>query len=95
MDPLESYLVQFRFEENVGDWKFCSNQSIGHNSTIVVDNLNPYTKYRVSRSLTDQVMIILVICVCLVSLSTCLVPGGAAIVAAARRVLDVGGERGD
>lgn len=47
VDPLESYLVQFRFEENVGDWKFCSNQSIGHNSTIVVDNLNPYTKYRV------------------------------------------------
>lgn len=47
-DPLESYLVQFRFEENVGDWMFCSNQSIGLNSTIIVEDLNPYTKYRVS-----------------------------------------------
>lgn len=44
--PLQSYLVQFRFEENVGDWRFCSNQTIGHNSTIRVQNLNPYTKYR-------------------------------------------------
>lgn len=51
VDPLESYLVQFRFEENVGDWKFCSNKSIGHNSTIVVENLNPYTKYRVSQKM--------------------------------------------
>lgn len=48
VDPLESYLVQFRYEENVGDWKLCNNQSIGHNSTINVENLQPYTKYRVS-----------------------------------------------
>ncbi|XP_062538059.1 proto-oncogene tyrosine-protein kinase ROS isoform X4 [Armigeres subalbatus] len=41
-----SYLVQWRYEEVAGDWKFCRNQSMGDNSTIRVDNLQPYTKYR-------------------------------------------------
>lgn len=44
-----SYLVQWRYEEMANDWKFCRNQSIaGDNSTVRVDNLHPYTKYRVS-----------------------------------------------
>lgn len=43
----KSYLVQWRYEEVVGDWKFCRNQSMGDNSTVRVDNLQPYTKYRV------------------------------------------------
>uniref|UniRef100_A0A1B0DB76 Fibronectin type-III domain-containing protein n=1 Tax=Phlebotomus papatasi TaxID=29031 RepID=A0A1B0DB76_PHLPP len=42
----QSYLVQWRYEEVVGDWKFCRNQSMGDNSTVRVDNLLPYTKYR-------------------------------------------------
>lgn len=42
-----STLVQWRYEEG-GDWKFCKNQSIGDNSTIKVESLMPYTKYRVS-----------------------------------------------
>jgi proto-oncogene tyrosine-protein kinase ROS len=50
----KSYLVQWRFEEIVGDWKFCRNQSMGENSTVRVDNLRPYTKYRVS--LTGRVV---------------------------------------
>lgn len=44
----KSYLVQWRYEELVGDWKFCRNQSMGINSTVRVDNLQPYTKYRVN-----------------------------------------------
>lgn len=45
---LKSYLVQWRYEEMANDWKFCRNQSIGTNSTVRVDHLQPYTKYRVS-----------------------------------------------
>lgn len=44
----KNYLVQWRYEEVVGDWTFCRNQSMGYNSTIRVDNLQPFTKYRVS-----------------------------------------------
>lgn len=45
----DSYLVQWRYEEMAGDWKFCRNQSIARNNgTVRVDNLHPYTKYRVS-----------------------------------------------
>lgn len=47
-----SYLVQWRYEEVAGDWKFCRNQSMGDNSTIRVDNLQPYTKYRVGSLIT-------------------------------------------
>lgn len=43
----KSYLVQWRYEEVDGDWKFCRNQSMGRNSTVRVDNLQPYTRYRV------------------------------------------------
>ncbi|XP_037919299.1 protein sevenless isoform X2 [Hermetia illucens] len=42
----KSYLVQWRYEEVDGDWKFCRNQSMGRNSTVRVDNLQPYTRYR-------------------------------------------------
>lgn len=41
----KSYLVQWRYE--VGDWTFCLNRSMGENSTVRVDNLQPYTQYRV------------------------------------------------
>ncbi|XP_053678090.1 proto-oncogene tyrosine-protein kinase ROS [Anopheles nili] len=41
-----SYLVQWRYEEVAGDWKYCRNQSMGDSSTVRVDNLQPYTKYR-------------------------------------------------
>jgi proto-oncogene tyrosine-protein kinase ROS len=49
----QSYLVQFRYEEVVGDWTFCCNQSMGDNSTVRVENLQPYTKYRVSICILD------------------------------------------
>lgn len=42
-----SYLVQWRYEEVAGDWKYYRNQSMGDSSTVRVDNLQPYTKYRV------------------------------------------------
>lgn len=45
--PAQTYLVQWLYEEVVGDWKFCRNQSMGDNSTVKVDKLQPYTKYRV------------------------------------------------
>lgn len=43
----QSYLVQWRYEESAGDWTFCRNQSMGENSTVKVEDLHPYTKYRV------------------------------------------------
>lgn len=46
-DELRNYLVQWRYEENVGDWKYYSNHSMEHSSTICVENLQPHTKYRV------------------------------------------------
>lgn len=44
-----SYLVQWRYEELSAAWQYCRNQSWGPHSTAHVDNLQPYTKYRVSR----------------------------------------------
>jgi len=46
-----SYLVQWRYEELAGAWQYCRNQSWGPNSTVLVENLQPYTKYRVSNGI--------------------------------------------
>lgn len=46
-----SYLVQWRYEELAETWQYCRNQSWGEDDQILVENLQPYTKYRVSRSL--------------------------------------------
>lgn len=43
-----SYLVQWRYEKLADTWQFCRNQSWGPQDTVFVDNLQPYTKYRVS-----------------------------------------------
>lgn len=43
-----NYSVQYRFEEIQSAWKFCSDHVIIDHSTIHVENLQPYTKYRVS-----------------------------------------------
>lgn len=45
---LRNYLVQWRYEEIGNDWKYYRNQSMEDSSTIYVENLQPYTKYRVS-----------------------------------------------
>lgn len=42
-----SYLVQWHYEEISGAWQYCRNQTWGENSIVHVDNLQPYTKYRV------------------------------------------------
>ncbi|KAK7868921.1 hypothetical protein R5R35_014230 [Gryllus longicercus] len=41
-----SYLVQWRYEELAGAWQYCRNQTWGPHPTILVENLQPYTKYR-------------------------------------------------
>ncbi|PSN29529.1 hypothetical protein C0J52_27875 [Blattella germanica] len=41
-----SYLVEWRYEELAGTWQYCRNQSWGPHSIVVVENLQPYTKYR-------------------------------------------------
>lgn len=43
-----SYLVQWRYEELSGSWQYYSNTSHSDRSIIHVENLRPYTKYRVS-----------------------------------------------
>lgn len=45
-----SYLVQWRYEELAETWQYCRNQSWGEDDQILVENLQPYTKYRVSKS---------------------------------------------
>ena len=42
-----SYLVQWRYEEHAGAWQYCRNQSWGSSNVLLVENLQPYTKYRV------------------------------------------------
>lgn len=42
------YLVQWRFEELSAAWHYYRNQTFDIEDTILVDNLQPYTKYRVS-----------------------------------------------
>ncbi|XP_026669122.1 proto-oncogene tyrosine-protein kinase ROS isoform X4 [Ceratina calcarata] len=41
-----SYLVQWRYEELAETWQYCRNQSWGADDQILVENLQPYTKYR-------------------------------------------------
>ncbi|XP_043279081.1 proto-oncogene tyrosine-protein kinase ROS isoform X3 [Venturia canescens] len=41
-----SYLVQWRYEELAETWQYCRNQSWGQDDQILVENLQPYTKYR-------------------------------------------------
>ncbi|KAK6636659.1 hypothetical protein RUM43_010321 [Polyplax serrata] len=41
-----SYLVQWRYEEHAGAWQYCRNQSWGPSRVVLVENLQPYTKYR-------------------------------------------------
>lgn len=45
-----NYLVQWRYEELPGTWQYYSNISHSNRSIIYVENLQPYTKYRVSYS---------------------------------------------
>lgn len=52
---LRNYLVQWRYEESGNDWKYCRNQSMEDNSTIRVENLQPYTKYRVRFSINKYI----------------------------------------
>lgn len=43
-----SYLVQWHYVELSGAWQYCRNQTWGGNSTVFVENLQPYTKYKVN-----------------------------------------------
>lgn len=42
------YLVQWQYEELSAAWQYCRNQTWGSQDTVFVDNLQPYTKYRVN-----------------------------------------------
>lgn len=42
----ETYFVQC-FEDSDVDWKICGNQTIYDNSTIHMEQLHPYTQYKV------------------------------------------------
>jgi hypothetical protein len=42
-----SYFVQCYEPDTEEDWKLCGNQTIYENSTIHIEKLQPYTKYRV------------------------------------------------
>lgn len=42
-----TYFVQWRYEELAASWQYCRNQTWGPHDTVVVENLQPYTKYRV------------------------------------------------
>lgn len=43
-----NYLVQWRYEELAAAWQFCRNQTWNpQDDTVFVENLQPYTKYRV------------------------------------------------
>ncbi|XP_011869660.1 PREDICTED: proto-oncogene tyrosine-protein kinase ROS isoform X2 [Vollenhovia emeryi] len=41
-----SYLVQWRYEELAETWQYCRNQTWDEGDQILVENLQPYTKYR-------------------------------------------------
>ncbi|KAK4881780.1 hypothetical protein RN001_005099 [Aquatica leii] len=40
------YFVQWRYEELAASWQYCRNHTWGPDDTVIVDNLQPYTKYR-------------------------------------------------
>lgn len=44
-----SYLVQYtrRYEKSAETWQYCRNQSWGDGNQILVENLQPYTNYKV------------------------------------------------
>lgn len=42
-----TYLVQWRYEDVAGEWHYCRNHSWRDNGMVLVDSLQPYTKYRV------------------------------------------------
>lgn len=42
-------MVQWRYEELAETWQYCRNQSWGEGDQILVENLQPYTKYRVCK----------------------------------------------
>lgn len=44
-----TYRVQWQYEELSASWQYCRNQTWGPKNTVFVDNLQPYTKYRVIR----------------------------------------------
>lgn len=48
-----SYLMQWRYEELPGTWQYYSNTSHSDRSIIQVNNLRPYTKYRVCHKTYD------------------------------------------
>ncbi|KAF5278624.1 hypothetical protein FQA39_LY00666 [Lamprigera yunnana] len=41
-----TYFVQWRYEELAASWQYCRNHTWRHDDTVIVDNLQPYTKYR-------------------------------------------------
>jgi hypothetical protein len=45
----ETYFVQC-FEDSEVEWKICGNQTIYDNSTIHVEQLHPYSQYRVRKA---------------------------------------------
>lgn len=46
-----SYLVQWKYEGWADSWHYCRNQTWILPSTVFIDDLQPYTKYKVSQSL--------------------------------------------
>lgn len=53
---LRNYLVQWRYEESGNDWKYYRNQSMEDSTTIHVENLQPYTKYRVKQKIAMTII---------------------------------------
>lgn len=48
-----SLLLQWRYEEKA-DWQYSKNQTWTSHNTVFVDNLQPYTKYRVSLLILEK-----------------------------------------
>lgn len=40
------YLLQWTFDEHQ-DWQYCNNQTWSPHNTVFIENLQPYTKYKV------------------------------------------------